>query len=158
MVAHLIDHRNIAWVLGSFLASLVGCMLVPYGYALFSGQPEQTAFLQAGLVTAAAAGFLLLFGRRRERRDLQHREGILLVSLIWVCMCLFGALPVYFSGSFAHFTDAALDSIRELGVTHIWYTGVPHHAVVRDYSDIGISNDDPRHKGTVISFSNSSGR
>lgn len=46
-------------------------------------------------------------------------------------------------GKFSDFTDAALEGIRELGVTHIWYTGVPHHAVIRDYTTIGISNDDP---------------
>jgi glycosidase len=46
-------------------------------------------------------------------------------------------------GKFNDFTNAALDGIRELGVTHIWYTGVPHHAVIRDYSEYGISNDDP---------------
>ncbi|MBT8099317.1 MAG: hypothetical protein KJO82_06185, partial [Gammaproteobacteria bacterium] len=46
-------------------------------------------------------------------------------------------------GKFADFTDAALDGIAELGITHIWYTGVPHHAVIRDYSDYGISHDDP---------------
>ena len=46
-------------------------------------------------------------------------------------------------GKFADFTDAALQGIRELGVSHIWYTGVPHHAVVRDYTAYGISNDDP---------------
>jgi len=46
-------------------------------------------------------------------------------------------------GKFNDFTDDALAGIRELGVTHIWYTGVPHHAVIRDYTDYGISNDDP---------------
>ena len=46
-------------------------------------------------------------------------------------------------GKFADFTDEALQAIRELGVSHIWYTGVPHHAVVRDYTAYGISNDDP---------------
>lgn len=46
-------------------------------------------------------------------------------------------------GKFADFTDTALDSIRALGVTHIWYTGIPHHALINDYSSIGISNDDP---------------
>jgi oligosaccharide 4-alpha-D-glucosyltransferase len=46
-------------------------------------------------------------------------------------------------GKFADFTDAALAAIRELGTTHIWYTGVPHHALVRDYTAYGISNDDP---------------
>jgi oligosaccharide 4-alpha-D-glucosyltransferase len=46
-------------------------------------------------------------------------------------------------GKFADFTNAALRGIRELGTTHIWYTGVPHHALVRDYTAYGISNDDP---------------
>lgn len=46
-------------------------------------------------------------------------------------------------GKFADFTDEALEGIRELGTTHIWYMGVPHHAVIRDYTAYGISLDDP---------------
>lgn len=46
-------------------------------------------------------------------------------------------------GKFADFTDIALQGIAELGVSHVWYTGVPHHALVNDYTAYGISNDDP---------------
>lgn len=46
-------------------------------------------------------------------------------------------------GKFNDFTDKALSEIKDLGVTHIWYTGVPHHDVITDYSKYGISNDDP---------------
>jgi len=46
-------------------------------------------------------------------------------------------------GKFADFTDKALKEIKDLGVTYIWYTGVPHHDVIRDYTAYGISNDDP---------------
>ena len=46
-------------------------------------------------------------------------------------------------GKFNDFTDKALTEIKNLGVTHIWYTGVPHHALVSDYTVFGISNDDP---------------
>jgi glycosidase len=46
-------------------------------------------------------------------------------------------------GKFNDFTEGALMAIKDLGVTHIWYTGVPHHALVRDYTAYGISNDDP---------------
>lgn len=46
-------------------------------------------------------------------------------------------------GKFNDFTDKALTEIKKLGVTHIWYTGVPHHALVNDYTKYGISNDDP---------------
>jgi len=46
-------------------------------------------------------------------------------------------------GKFDDFTDKALLEIKDLGVTHIWYTGVLHHAMVTDYTKYGISNDDP---------------
>ena len=46
-------------------------------------------------------------------------------------------------GKFNDFTPKALQEIKDLGVTHIWYTGVPHHDVITDYTVYGISNDDP---------------
>ncbi|MEW4924886.1 alpha-amylase family glycosyl hydrolase [Algibacter sp. 2305UL17-15] len=46
-------------------------------------------------------------------------------------------------GKFNDFTPKALNEIKDLGVSHIWFTGVPHHAVINDYTNYGISNDDP---------------
>lgn len=46
-------------------------------------------------------------------------------------------------GKFADFDDKALQGIKQLGVSHVWYTGVPHHALVADYTAYGISIDDP---------------
>ena len=46
-------------------------------------------------------------------------------------------------GKFSDFTDTALTEIKELGITHIWYTGVPHHALINDYKNIGVSDDHP---------------
>lgn len=46
-------------------------------------------------------------------------------------------------GKFSDFSAKALQEIKNLGVTHIWYTGVPHHDVIQDYTQFGISNDDP---------------
>ena len=46
-------------------------------------------------------------------------------------------------GKFADFTPKALSEISDLGVTHVWYTGVLHHAMVTDYSEAGLPGDDP---------------
>jgi len=46
-------------------------------------------------------------------------------------------------GKFNDFTDNALQEIKDLGITHIWYTGILHHATITDYTEYGISNDDP---------------
>ena len=46
-------------------------------------------------------------------------------------------------GKFNSFTPKALRAIRDLGVTHIWYTGVLEHATQTDYTKYGISFDHP---------------
>ena len=46
-------------------------------------------------------------------------------------------------GKFNDFDDSALEAIKNLGISHIWYTGVLHHAMVTDYSAYGIPGDDP---------------
>ncbi|BFP41663.1 alpha-amylase family protein [Flavobacteriaceae bacterium GF1] len=46
-------------------------------------------------------------------------------------------------GKFFDFDDTALSALKDLGVTYVWYTGVPHHAVIKDYTAQGIANDDP---------------
>ena len=46
-------------------------------------------------------------------------------------------------GKFNDFTDQALEGIKALGITHVWYTGVLHHAMVTGYPDLGIPGDDP---------------
>ncbi len=56
---------------------------------------------------------------------------------------LWGTLEENGVGKFNDINDQALESIKQLGATHVWYTGVLHHAVIRDYTNYGISNDDP---------------
>ena len=44
-------------------------------------------------------------------------------------------------GTFSSINNNALKSIASLGITHIWYTGIPEHATTTDYSSYGISPD-----------------
>lgn len=46
-------------------------------------------------------------------------------------------------GTMAAFTPKALEEIKQLGVTHIWYTGIIEHATQTDYSAYGIRRDHP---------------
>jgi len=46
-------------------------------------------------------------------------------------------------GTMQDFTAKALEQIRGLGCTHIWYTGIIEHASKTDYSAYGIPNDNP---------------
>jgi len=54
-----------------------------------------------------------------------------------------GSLEQNGVGKFNDITGRALDSIKALGITHIWYTGVLEHATMTDYTKFGIALDDP---------------
>ena len=44
-------------------------------------------------------------------------------------------------GKFNSFTNKALKEIKNLGITHVWYTGIIEHATQTDYSAFGIKKD-----------------
>ena len=54
----------------------------------------------------------------------------------------YGTLQENGVGKFNDITNVALKSIRDLGVSHVWFTGVIEHAVLTDYSSYGIPLDD----------------
>ena len=45
-------------------------------------------------------------------------------------------------GKLNDITDRVLKQIRDLGATHVWYTGIIEHATATDYSRYGIQPDD----------------
>lgn len=46
-------------------------------------------------------------------------------------------------GKMNDINNKVLKSIKELGITHVWYTGVIEHATKTDYSTYGINPDNP---------------
>jgi glycosidase len=54
-----------------------------------------------------------------------------------------GTLAENGAGKFNEINGAALDSIREMGFTHLWLTGILRQATGTDYSSIGQPADDP---------------
>src|SRR5690242_5705692 len=54
-----------------------------------------------------------------------------------------GTLEENGCGKFADIDAAALRGIKELGVTHVWLTGVIRQATLTDYSALGLPADDP---------------
>ncbi|HZZ41798.1 MAG TPA: alpha-amylase family glycosyl hydrolase [Tepidisphaeraceae bacterium] len=54
-----------------------------------------------------------------------------------------GTLAVNGCGKFEDINEAALTSLRQMGVTHIWLTGCLRQATLTDWSLIGLPPDDP---------------
>ena len=54
-----------------------------------------------------------------------------------------GSIEQNGSGKLNDINDTILNSIRDLGVTHVWYTGVIEHAHDADYTQYGIARHNP---------------
>lgn len=110
MATLVVDPRLVVWMLGGFLAALAATMLIPLGYALATDRAALEPLLLAVGLTAVVAAGLMLAGRKRERHELRPREAILMVVAVWLGVCLFGALPFYFSHQYAGLTDAIFEA------------------------------------------------
>ena len=55
----------------------------------------------------------------------------------------FGTLEENGCGKMNDFTPSMLKQLREMGITHVWYTGILRHATMTDYSRYGIPRQHP---------------
>lgn len=90
--------------------------LVPLAFALSQHDPAEGAFITATLVTATI-GVVMSVATRRFRRELQPRDGFVLVGLVWLLLPAFGALPLVLAIPGLSVTDAYFESMSALTAT-----------------------------------------
>jgi trk system potassium uptake protein len=103
-------------VLGIIAMAMSLSHLLPVATSLILDDGTTTVFL-ASMVLNFAAGALLWIATRRYRHELQVREGILLITLVWTGGALFASVPLFFSISGLSFTDAYFESMSGLTAT-----------------------------------------
>lgn len=103
-------------VLGYVVLLFAATMLVPLGFALVGADKGQNAYTLSILITAASA-VALIFATRRFKRELQPRDGFLLVTLVWTVLPGFAALPLLLHLPGLSFTDAYFEAMSGLTTT-----------------------------------------
>jgi trk system potassium uptake protein TrkH len=88
-------------------------MAVPLFASLALGDGALGVYEQAMLITAAA-GMLVRLATRGRRRELQVRDGFLLVALVWTVLPAFGTLPLLLYLPGLSFTDAYFEAVSGL--------------------------------------------
>ena len=106
----------IAHVLGGMLMVFAATFALPLAWSLAVGDGSHAAFAIAG-AGCLASGALLWVATRRFRRELEPRDGALLVVLGWLLMSLAGAAPLLLEIPGLSFTDASFEAIAGLTTT-----------------------------------------
>jgi trk system potassium uptake protein TrkH len=91
-------------------------MLLPLAVAFVWRDAALYAYDEAFLITFAA-GLLTWLFTRHQKRELQTRDGFLLVVLVWAVLPAFAALPLLFHLPGLSFTDAYFETASGLSTT-----------------------------------------
>ena len=100
-------------VLSRVLLLFAVSMTLPWGISVLLDDGAGAAFGWSLAATLGAAALLWL-ATFRERRELQVRDGFLLVALVWTVLPAFATLPLLFSIEGLSFTDAYFEAVSGL--------------------------------------------
>ncbi len=103
-------------LLGAILLVEAAAMLPSLFIALGYGDGDAMAFVLTILLLVIAGAPLRIFVKA-EKTNLRAREGFLVVSLAWLLLSIFGALPFVFSGVIPHFVDALFEAVSGFTTT-----------------------------------------
>lgn len=103
-------------LLGFFIGGVGLSLAVPLLYAVNTGDGGLYGLLAATLLSGGL-GASLWWGIRSEPHEISRREGLLLVTAVWVVAAGLGALPFLFSGAIPNYTDAFFETISGFTTT-----------------------------------------
>ena len=103
-------------LVGRILVLFALLMAVPLAFALAQHDPAEYAFLIASGITFAS-GLLTSLATRRFRRELQPRDGFVLVALVWIVLPAFAALPLLLAIPGLSVTDAYFEAMSGFSAT-----------------------------------------
>lgn len=128
------DALAVVAMIGRMVAMFSLLMLVPLAWAVYAAEPVVDALVKAA-ATSFAIGVAASLLTRRFRRELQPRDGFLLVGLTWTVLPAFGALPLLLMLPGSSVTDAYFEAVSALtasgatvfsgldtmpGAVHVW--------------------------------------
>lgn len=107
----LLRHFPVLHVLSAAVLLFSPAFLVPLAFSMVLGDGAHPAFETGFLVTFVTGLFTFFLTRGRHRRELQPRDGFLLVSLVWSVVPAFATIPLLLGIPGLGFTDAYFETV-----------------------------------------------
>lgn len=104
-------------VLARVLMGFSLAYLVPLAWALATQEGTHARTWAAGFVLSLAGGWLLGYAVRHHSRELQPRDGFLLVTLVWVVLPACAAVPLMWTVPDIEWADAYFEAMSALTAT-----------------------------------------
>lgn len=109
--------KNVILNFVGFLLILEGLfMLLGIPFSIYFNDDDIYVLLFSGLGTSLI-GFLLFLYTKNKDKEIRKREGYIVVSIGWLVMSLFGAIPFVLHGSIPSYTDAFFETMSGFTTT-----------------------------------------
>ncbi len=105
-----LNFKIIFHLMGLLIMVNGGFMLLATLVSFYYKDGVEKEMLEAGLVTLLI-GLILMLLTRNKRKELQKRDGYVIVTFGWIFMSLAGTLPYLFTDSIPSFTDAFFETM-----------------------------------------------
>ena len=110
--------RAILFIIGILLSGLAATMSIPlFVDAFIYNTQDWHSFLMGMCVTGFFGSAMALASRPDGKIQLGTREAFITTTLIWIMMCIFAALPIYWSRLNISFVDSCFEAVSALTTT-----------------------------------------
>src|SRR5512139_396983 len=107
----VLRHFPVLHVLSGAVLLFSPAFFVPLAFSLALGDGEHGSFETGFLFTFVTGLFMFFLTRGRHRRELQPRDGFLLVTLVWTVVPAFATIPLLLGIPGLSFTDAYFETV-----------------------------------------------
>ncbi len=109
------NRRMIAYILGLLILCEAALMLLPLAVALIYGEAVVTSFVYS-IILLVVMGLVLVRFKPKDK-TIYSRDGLVVVSVGWIFLSLFGALPFFISGEIPNYLDAVFEAVSGFTTT-----------------------------------------
>ena len=109
------NHSMIRYVVGAVLCFEGVFLALPMLIGFACGERSAFAFLICALLSLVIGGLMVI--KKPKSSVFYATEGFVSVSVSWIALSLFGALPFWISGEIPHFADALFEAISGFTTT-----------------------------------------
>ena len=105
--------RILTYVLGITGSAL----LLPVAVAMIEGERHMLVPFLIPMAVAWGLAAVFWLKVREKPKVIGIQDAFSVVGILWIAICFFGAVPLYFSGAFPTFTDAMFESVSGFTTT-----------------------------------------
>lgn len=111
------NYRMITYTLGWIMIFEAGFMAVPLITAAVYAEGRAALCFGVSMLICLVIGGLFAFVKKPVNKRLYSKEGFVIVSLSWIALSLFGALPLWMSREIPSFVDALFETVSGFTTT-----------------------------------------